>query len=65
MSDIEFVLDGKKLESVINNEMTSLRHSPFENSSFAIYDDGKMQVQVKITKDQYEFHDDLLPEYIK
>ncbi len=52
------------LEKLINDEILMIGRSPYDSTSFAIYEHAGVQVQVLITKDEHEFTDVLLPEYV-
>ena len=58
-------MDVKKeaLENAINDSIQDLKRGSHDDEAFAIYEGDGVQVQVKITKDDGCWHDEVLPEY--
>ena len=58
-------VDSKKLEQMVLNEMSELAINPaFLESTICIGEVDGMQIQLKVTKEEDDFHDDLKPEFI-
>jgi hypothetical protein len=56
-------LKAELLEKLINESLSGLKNGFHDNESFAIHEKDGMQVQIMLTKDEYEMHDNILPEY--
>lgn len=51
------------LEKIINDDIKDIKHSSCLDSSFCIHIDDGVEVHIKITCEEYEFFNEVLPEY--
>ncbi|MDH5259303.1 MAG: hypothetical protein OEX07_14910 [Gammaproteobacteria bacterium] len=58
-------MDIKKetLEKIINDSIADLKTGFHDAEAFAIYEGEGVQVQIEITKNKGDWHDEVLPEY--
>ena len=58
-------INAEKLAQEIDNEFKTMRfHPAVEESRFAIFERNGIQVQVLLTKNEDDFHDDVISDIV-